>query len=267
MHATNNTPNPTTVIQRIIVSRHRSTSLVLVCLLAATLPAHAQWTGKAELGYLQSGGNTEAASANTKFDLTHEGARWRNNFYVGALYSENAEFATAERYEARYQADYKINDRLSWFGALRGEQDRFSGFAYQATVSTGASYKFIDSPTTKLDGSLGAGFRRSREETLVKSEAGEVLDRIPGTLEDEAVVTLSSNYEHDFTATTKLRNKLLAEYGADNTSLANDIAVEVSMTSTLALAVGFGIRYNSDPPPLAESTDTLTTINLVYNIK
>lgn len=231
------------------------------------MPAAAQWTGKAELGYLQSSGNTEAASANTKFDLTHEGARWRNNFFVGGLYSENAEFATAERFEARYQADYKINDRLSWFGALRGEQDRFSGFAYQATASTGASYKFIDSPTTKLDASLGAGYRRSREETLIKTDAGEVLDRIEGTLGNEAVATLSSNYEHDLTSNTKLRNKLLAESGSDNTSLANDIALEVSMNASFALAVGFGIRYNSDPPPLSESTDTLTTINLVYNLK
>jgi putative salt-induced outer membrane protein len=267
MRAANNTRTRPVVNQVILVPRCSPTLFALVLLLAAGGPAHAQWTGKAELGYLQTGGNTESASANTKFDLVHEGEKWRNNFFVGALYSENAEFATAERYEARYQADYKINDRLSWFGALRGEQDRFSGFAYQATVSTGATYKFIDQTDTRLDVSLGAGYRRSREETLVKSDAGEVLDRIPGPLEGEAVATLSSNYEHAFTASTKLRNKLLAEYGADNTSLANDIALEVSMTSTLALAVGFGIRYNSDPPPLAESTDTLTTINLVYNIK
>jgi putative salt-induced outer membrane protein len=241
--------------------------LIVAVAFIMAMPAHAQWTGKAELGVLQSGGNTEAASANTKFDLTHEGARWRNNFFVGALYSENAEFATAERYEARYQADFKINDKTSWFGALAGQQDHFSGFAYQATVSTGASYKFIDSPTTRLDASLGAGFRRSREETLLKSDAGEVLDRIEGAVEDEVVGTFSSNYEHDFTSNTKLRNKLAAEYGAENTAVANDIALEVTMTPSFALAVGFGIRYNSDPPPLAQSTDTLTTINLVYNMK
>jgi putative salt-induced outer membrane protein len=243
----------------------RSAFVSLLLLLA--IPAQAQWTGKAELGFLQSAGNTEATSANTRLDLTHEGSLWRNHFFIGALYSENAEFTTAERYEARYQADYKINDRLSWFAALRGEQDRFSGFAYQATASTGASYQLIDSPTTRLDASLGAGYRRSREEILIQTEAGEVLDRIEGELENAAVVALSSNYEHEFTGTTKLRNKLLAEYGSDNTSVANDVALEVSMTSSLALAVGFGIRYNSDPPPLSESTDTLTTVNLVYNLQ
>jgi putative salt-induced outer membrane protein len=186
---------------------------------------------------------------------------------VGALYSENAEFATAERYEARYQADYKINDRLSWFGSLRGEQDRFSGIAYQATAATGASYQFIDNPRTKLTTSLGAGIRRSRDETLVKSEAGEVLDRIEGQVSDDVVGQLTANYEHELTATTKLTNKLLAESGGDNTAVQNDLAMAVNMTQSFALALGFAIRYNSDPPPLAESTDTLTTINLVYNIK
>jgi putative salt-induced outer membrane protein len=81
------------------------------------------------------------------------------------------------------------------------------------------------------------------------------------------VGTLGSNYEHSFTETTKVTNKLLAEFGADNSAISNDLALQVSMTDSLALAVGFGIRYNSDPPPLSESTDTLTTVNLVYNIK
>jgi putative salt-induced outer membrane protein len=249
------------------VLTHSLKILAATSILALAAPAHAQWTGKAELGFLQSTGNTESASANTKVDLTRDGEKWKHNVAAAALFSENAEFSTAERYEARYQADYKITDKLSWFGALRGEQDRFSGFAYQATLSTGASYKFIDTPATKFDASLGAGLKRSKAETLVKSDAGEVLDRIEGEVDDETVATLGANYEHSFNESTKITNKLLAEFGADNSAVANDIALQVSMTQSLALAVGFGIRYNSDPPPLAEQTDTLTTVNLVYNIK
>jgi putative salt-induced outer membrane protein len=243
------------------------TFAILFLALLSSPAAHAQWSGKAELGILLSDGNTEAKSANTKFDLKHEGEKWINAMFVGALYGENASFATAERYETKYQADFKINDRLSWFGALRGEQDRFSGFAYQATASTGASYKFIDSPVTKLQVSLGAGYRRMKDEILVKTEAGEVIDRLEGVTQSEPVGTLSSDYEHSFTETTKITNRLLAESGSDNTALQNDLALQVSMTETLALAVGFGVRYNTDPPPLAEDTDMLTTVNLVYNIQ
>jgi putative salt-induced outer membrane protein len=240
--------------------------LMIVVPALFSVAAQAQWTGKAELGFQASSGNTEAKSANTKFDMTHEGSKWRNAFSVGGLYGENEAFSTAERYEARYQTDLKVTDRMSWFMALRGEQDRFSGFAYQATGSTGVGYKFIDSPTTKLTASLGAGYRRQKSEILVKSDAGEVIDRLDGEITSDPVATLSSNYEHAFTENTKLTNKLLAESGSDNTAVQNDINLSVSMTKTLALAVGFGVRYNSDPPPLAESTDTLTTVNLVYNI-
>jgi putative salt-induced outer membrane protein len=239
---------------------------MLVAFCAASA-AQAQWTGKAELGAMLSDGNTEAQSANARFDLSHEGSRWRNNFYAAALYGENAEFANAERYELRYQADLKITDRFSWFFGVRGEQDRFSGFAYQATVSSGATYKFVDSPTTKFDGSVGAGYRRLQPQILIKTDAGEVLARIEGEDEADPVATLGSNFEHSFTENTKVTNKFLSEIGSENTSVQDDIALQVSMNDVLALAVGIGVRYNSDPPPLSESTDTLFTVNLVYNIK
>ena len=242
-------------------------NLLIIAALLAAPAAQAQWSGKAELGMLFADGNTESKSANTKLDLTHEGSKWTNNFYFAALYGENAEFANAERYEARYQANWNLTDKLSWFLGLRGEQDRFSGFAYQATASTGVSYKFIDSPTTKLNGSFGAGYRRLQPQILIQLDSGEVIDRVKGEEDSEPVATLGSNYEHAFTESTKITNKLLAEAGADNTSVQDDLALAVSINATLALAVGIGVRYNSDPPPLAESTDTLFTVNLVYNIK
>jgi putative salt-induced outer membrane protein YdiY len=240
--------------------------LVAGAVLAAPI-AQAQWTGKAELGVLLTDGNTESKSANAKLDLTHEGATWKHNVYAAALYGENADFATAERYEARYQADRKITDRLSWFLGVRGEEDRFSGFAYQATASSGVTYQFIDNPTTKLDASLGAGYKIFQPQVLIKTPAGEVLDRIEGEEDNEPVATLGSNYEHAFTETTRITNKFLAEAGSTNTAVQNDLALQVNMNALLALAVGIGVRYNSDPPPLAESTDTQLTVNLVYNIK
>jgi len=246
--------------------RFKFNSIVLCAFLIAPA-AQAQWTGKAELGFLMSSGNSESTSANTKFDLKRESPKWINTFFVGAVYGENGSFANAERYESSYQLDYKINDRLSWFGALRGEKDKFSGFVYQATVSTGAAYKFIDNPDTKLNFSLGAGYRRLQNEILIKTDAGEVIDRIEGEEESDPVATFASAYEHNFTENTKITNKFLAESGSENTALQNDLALQVSMTKTLALAVGYAIRYNTDPPPLSETTDTLITVNLVYNIQ
>ena len=50
-----------------------------------------------------------------------------------------------------------------------------------------------------------------------------------------------------------------------STAIANDFAVQVAMTNALALSVGYGVRYNSNPPAGSKNTDQLTTVNLVYN--
>ncbi len=240
---------------------------LFVAALLAAPAAQAQWTGKAELGLMLSNGNTEARSANGKLDLTHQGAVWKNNFYAAALYGDNADFATAERYEARWQVDRKITDKLSWFVGLRGEKDMFGAFNYQATASTGVTYQWIDNPKTKFDTSVGAGYRELQAQELTKLPSGEVTQRNLLPKENGAVGTLGSNFEHAFTDTTKITNKLLAEFGSANSTVQDDIALAVSMSDKLALSVGVGVRYNSDPPLGAESTDTLFTVNLVYNIK
>ena len=61
--------------------------------------------------------------------------------------------------------------------------------------------------------------------------------------------------------------ELAVEAGADNTFAQNDLSLQVKMTDVLALAVGFSVRHNTDPPVGFEETDTLTTVNLVYEIK
>ena len=60
---------------------------------------------------------------------------------------------------------------------------------------------------------------------------------------------------------------MVVESGAENTFVQNDISLQVKMTDVLALAVGYGVRHNSNPPVEFKKTDTLTTINLVYEIK
>lgn len=229
--------------------------------------AQAAWTGKGEAGALISRGNAEATSANAKFDLSREEGAWKNSAFFGALYGKNASFTTAQRIEERWQTDYKISDRTFWFGAVRGEQDRFSGFEYQATLSTGLGYKFFDTEATKLTGTVGVGYRRLRPEVLVKSAAGEVLDRIKGDATGDAVGTAGLDYEHTLTSTTRILNKLLVESGSNNTSAQNDFGIQVSMTDKLALGVGYGVRYNTDPPPGSKKTDQVTTLNVVYDIK
>ncbi|MGE0582364.1 MAG: YdiY family protein [Steroidobacteraceae bacterium] len=230
----------------------------LIAGLAAASPAMANWQGKVEAGIVFSRGNTETTTGNGKLDMANELDDWKHSAYLAALYAEsensltNERESTAERYEARWQSDYRITPRAYWFGGLRYERDEFSGFDYQASLTSGFGYRFIDTKRTKFYGQAGLGYRQMQ-------------DRITREKEDELVYRGDLGFERELTANTKLTDKLIVEAGSTNTFAGNDLALEVKMSERFGLSVGYGVRYNSDPPPGLESTDTLMTVNLGYS--
>lgn len=237
----------------------------LLAPLFITSPAHADWTGKGEAGLVIASGNTETKTANAKFQLATEIDKWKHQFGGAALYaSSEPDGTTARRWEAFEQTDYNFSPRSFWFAAARYEDDEFSGFKYQATLSSGLGRKFIDNDVTKFTGSAGLGYKFFETQDAF-DDAGVLI--APGESDSEAVFRGTLDYDHKFTATTSLLDKFVVEAGADNTFMQNDLALQVKMTDVLALAVGYSVRYNTDPQVGFEKTDTLTTINLVYEIK
>lgn len=242
----------------------RQISVFFALALAAAAPAQADWTGKGEAGLVVSSGNTETETANAKLAMTREAGKWKNAFGLAGLYASDEEGTTAQRWEAVTQSDYNFSPKTFWFGAARYEDDEFSGFEYQATVSTGLGRKFIDNDRTKFVGTAGVGYKFF--ETRDAFDVNDVLIQ-EGASDSEVVFRGTLDFEHKFTETTKLLDKFIVEAGADNTFYQNDLSLEVKMTEVLALAVGYSVRHNTDPPLGFEKTDTLTTVNLVYEIK
>jgi putative salt-induced outer membrane protein len=223
------------------------------------------FSGKGQAGYVMSRGNSDTDAANAKIDLFLLTPNWKHQFTLEGLYGRSAEVTSAERWDLRLQSDYTITAKLFTFGALAYQDDRFSGFQYQASASGGLGYKFFDSEATKLSAQLGVGYRVLRPEILVKDDnSGEVIDRIPQERESEVVGTAGIDFMHQFNASTRLTNKLIAESGSSNTSIKNDLALEVKMSKKLALAVGYSVLHNTKPAADVKRTDTITTLNVVY---
>jgi len=223
------------------------------------------WSGKGEAGLVLARGNADTTSANAKLDAMDIVNDWKHTVHVGFLYGRNVSFATAQRLEGAWQTDYNFGKQAFVFGSVAGENDRFDGFVYQVTFATGLGYKFVDSDTTKLSGTLGMGYRRLQSEELFKTPDGRVYARIPGESTSDGVVSAGLEYLQQVTQTTKLTDKFQVQSGGQNTAVANDFAVVVNVNASLALSVGYGIRYNSNPPVGTKTTDQLTTVNLVYN--
>lgn len=236
-----------------------------LAMLILTVPAHADWKGRGEAGLVIASGNTDTETANVKFELAREAGNWKNTFGLSGLYASDEEAATAQRWQAFTQQDYNFSPKTFWFGAARFEDDRFSGFEYQATLSTGLGRKFVDTDRTKFIGTAGVGYKFFETRDAFDEDTGVLLQE--GTRDDEIVFRGTLDFEHQFTETTAVIDKFIVEAGADNTFYQNDLSLEVKMTDLLAMSVGYSVRHNTDPPIGFEKTDTLTTVNLVYEIK
>jgi putative salt-induced outer membrane protein len=102
----------------------------MVILCSFTSLAHAAWSGKGEAGIVFARGNSDTDTTNVKLDLARELDRWKHSVGVLALRAANNGTTNAERYGAAWQSDFKLSDRSFWFGNLRYDQDKFSGFDY-----------------------------------------------------------------------------------------------------------------------------------------
>ena len=236
---------------------------------APTPPPQDTWFGKGQVGFLESKGNSNAESINGNVDMSRIDGAWKNEITLVALYGKNNGIVSAERYEAREQTNYNFTERLFAFGGLRYEQDLFDGFQYQASAAGGMGYKFIDGKDTTLSAHIGAGFRQIRPEILTTAPTGEVTARYPQDTTRSGIGTAEIDFMHKFSSSTTLTDKYYMEAGAGNTMLQNNLQLAVKMTTKLALAIGYQVIDNTNPPagsmPPLKKVDQLTTVNLQYS--
>lgn len=233
--------------------------LFLASLLMLTaLPAAAEWTGKGEAGVALASGNTDTRTANARVTAKHKSEGTEYSFGLGGLYVRTDGDTTARRWEATTQIRDDFFENNFWYGGVRYEEDPFSGFDHQGLVTTGVGRRFIDSERTQLLAQVGAGYK------FIES-----LPSPDGPSDKDSTLTAVSNLEfnHQLTDTTTFFDKASGEFNGTNTFVQNEIGVAVKMTDRIALSLAYAVRHNTRPPEGFRKTDTLATVNLVYEVK
>ena len=225
--------------------------MVTVAMTGASSAALADWTGKGELGGSFASGNSENEAVNAAFEMKNSYDKWAHTLGFAGNYGTDGDNTTAERWELRGQTQYQYTDRAYGFGAARYEDDRFSAYDFQASISGGLGYKVIDTDRTKFWVQGGPGYRFA-----------ELRDT--GESEDGLIFRGDLGLDHQLTETTKIVERFLVEAGSDNTYLQNIAGIEVSMTDALALGLSYEVRHNTDVLPGTKKTDQVLTANLVF---
>lgn len=211
------------------------------------------WAGKGEFGFVNTTGNTDSTAINFKLEFINNTETWRHRLTSTALYTEEDSIQDNERYTFEAQSDRKLNEKSYIFGAFRWDADKFGSYDPQMSLTAGYGYQLMKSETHELKGEIGAGWRKLEE-------------RESGVTSDEPIVRLLLDDSWQVMDSLLWTNRLLVEAGSDNTFSLFNTAAKIAMNDKLAVSVGFEVRNNTEVPPGdSEATDTITTVNLVYN--
>ena len=211
------------------------------------------WAGTGEFGFVSTSGNTESEALNARLNFVRTQERWRHRFSATALSTSEDGIKDNERYTLEIQSDRALNTKSWLFGSFRWDADKFGTYDPQMSFTAGYGRQLMKSENHELIGEIGAGYRKLEE-------------RISGASSSEAIVRFLLDDAWQIWSTTLWTNRLLVESGSSNTFTQFNTGLAFSMTSKFAVKLGFEARNNSDiPPGDSEKTDTITSVNLVYN--
>lgn len=211
------------------------------------------WEGAGEFGFVNTTGNTETVALNMKLNFVRTGERWRHRFTGTALTTSEDGDKDNERYTVEIQSDRSLSEKSWLFGSFRWDADKFGSYDPQLSLTAGYGYQLMKSEKHELKGEIGAGYRKLDE-------------RESGQSSSEAIVRFLLDDTWQVFKTTVWTNRLLIETGSSNTFTQFNTGLAVAMTDKFAVKLGFELRNNTEVPPGdSENTDTITSVNLVYN--
>jgi putative salt-induced outer membrane protein YdiY len=217
----------------------------------------AQWSGDAELGFIQTSGNSDTQSFNGKFSLVRELEPSTTSLFLEALTSEEDGDTSKEKYNAEIKYDYSLSKRSYVASLLDYEDDRFNGYEYQSTLAIGYGYHaWNDENRGKLNLEVGPGHRRS-----VLEEKNEDGDKV----EEGTVARASLNLLLKLGEGAKFTEKFSVEAGDSSTVYKSDMALQSTLVGKLAMKVNYQVKHTTDVPDGIKNTDSMVGVTLVYS--
>lgn len=210
------------------------------------------WKGVGELGYTSTSGNSDSENLNASLGISREIEKWKHSASLRTIQAESEGETSADSLVFKGRSEYAFGEKSYMFGKLRYEDDEFSGYDYQTSVSFGVGSRFIEDEKQLLDASAGLGYRTIKDSATKDTE-------------DEAIVTADLIYEYKISETATFRETILIESGDENTYSESDTSLTFRIVGNLAAKISYLVKRNSEVPPDIDKTDEITTVSLVYD--
>lgn len=208
------------------------------------------WRGSGELGGFLTTGNTDSTGLSAGLTVTKDGIKLRHKVRMAVDYQRSGGVTTRDQWLASYEPNFQLNDGFYLYGLSMYEKDRFQGFSDRITLSGGFGYRLLDTTRLTLDVKGGPAWRST---DWIGEPAANELQWLAGS---DLVWHVSPGID--------VTNSAQALWGPDNNSYSNTASLTAKISGALSARLSYGLRHETNPPPDAERTDTVTRATLVY---
>lgn len=219
------------------------------------------WSGKGEFGGFRATGNSSNTGITAGFTINRQGIDWRHQVTGRVDYQRANGLTTREQFLLRYEPNVSVSDRFYVYALGQFERDRFQGFSARYAISGGMGYQAIKGDDVQLSLKAGPAYRVTefvdrREESRIAGLIGVEFD---WSITDRIKLT------QDTSAVAETGGSAVAIIDSRNTTLDLVTGLNATINSSLSARVSYAVEYDSNPPPGAVQTDTLSRVTLIYD--
>lgn len=255
--------------------------LLSMCVCAAVMSnAYAEdikseqtWEVTSEVGAIITSGNTETTTLKGNLKAKHRLENWHNEYKVSGIFKEDeienddgnkVKERTNEKYSLSMQGNYKLDSDSSHLFVLGSYvSDSFGAYRSEAVASVGYGLRLLKSDDMELSFEVGPGIKRFE----YQDDSTEVDNGMPlaGTSENEFIGVAKMDYSWQISENAKFTQLFSVETGSTNTKSTSESALLTKINGSLQMKVAYNIINNSEVDDGKESTDTETSLTLVYS--
>ncbi len=219
------------------------------------------WSTSAELGAITTTGNTSGTSVTGKIDARQELEDWSNQYMLSGFFKEDRTVdslgekhrtRSAERFETSAKAAYHLEDHNKKLFVLGSHvNDQFGAYTRYSSLSVGHSARWFRSRDKTLDVELGPGYFVGR--------------RANGDTENGVTVRGAAAYRWQVSPNALFTQTVSMEKGTANLHSQAETALSTKINGTMQMKAAFSARNDTNAPEDKKSTDTQTSLTLVYS--
>jgi putative salt-induced outer membrane protein len=232
--------------------------------LQATIANDDQWRGAGSLGASATGGNARASSLTLAADAVRSTAEDRTTAWGSVLQSRADGRVTADQLRLGARQDRRIDTNWFAFGGLDVERNQLANLALRGQLGGGLGLHLLATPVHTVDVMGGLAYSTDRYETpsLV---AGELRD---GRSYASLLLGEESSHRLQQGLTLRQRATLLPRLGDLSDYRATwSAGLSMAVSKAVALNVGYGLTYASEPGLSRRKLDTLATTGLTVRFE